>query len=138
VRFQAVSKEFQGLAQGVFGIVVLVGPALGPTLGGFLTDALGWRWIVFINLPFGSVTVLLAQAFMTRDGPSARNRSVDWLDNGGIRPPSLGGSCAMARPRSTCECCGTARWPPAAWLRCCWAALRPCPVAPSPDTAQSC
>ena len=120
VMFQAVPKEFQGIAQGVFGIVVLVGPALGPTLGGFLTDALGWRWIFFINLPFGIVTVLLAQAFMSPDGPSARSRSVDWtgigllvaglaslqvvleqghqydwLDNGGIRQLTLVAAVAL-------------------------------------------
>lgn len=120
VMFQEVPKQFQGIAQGVFGIVVLVGPALGPTLGGFLTDALGWRWIFFINLPFGILTVLLAQTFMSPDGPSERRRSVDWigiallvaglaslqvvleqghqydwLDNGGIRQLSLLAAVAL-------------------------------------------
>ena len=91
VMFQAVPKEFQGIAQGVFGIVVLVGPALGPTLGGFLTDALGWRWIFFINLPFGILTVLMAMAFLPPDRdrtwgdeqgrplrPEGQQRRVDW------------------------------------------------------------
>jgi DHA2 family multidrug resistance protein len=67
IMFQAVPKAMQGVAQGVFGIVVLVGPALGPTLGGWLTDALGWRWIFFINLPFGLLTVLMALAFIPAD-----------------------------------------------------------------------
>ena len=90
VMFQAVPKAMQGVAQGVFGIVVLAGPALGPTAGGYLTDALGWRWVFFINLPFGILTVLMALAFMPADadrtwsgdhGEALRvtSRPVDWL-----------------------------------------------------------
>lgn len=89
IMFQAVPKAMQGLAQGVFGIGVLVGPVLGPTLGGYLTDGLGWRWIFFINLPFGVLTVMLALLFMPPDADIAwadakgqplrtNHRRVDW------------------------------------------------------------
>ena len=77
IMFQAVPKALQGLAQGVFGIGVLVGPVLGPTLGGFLTDGPGWRWIFFINVPFGLLTVLMALAFMPPDPDPA------WADEQG-------------------------------------------------------
>jgi DHA2 family multidrug resistance protein len=84
ILFQSVPRAMQGVAQGMFGIVVLAGPAIGPTLGGFLTDALSWRWIFFINLPLGLLTVLLALAFLPQDPPGAPAggapgaRSVDW------------------------------------------------------------
>ena len=77
IMFQVVPKALQGLAQGVFGIGVLVGPVLGPTLGGFLTDGPGWRWIFFINVPFGLLTVLMALAFMPPDPDPA------WADEQG-------------------------------------------------------
>jgi DHA2 family multidrug resistance protein len=71
ILFQVVPRAMQGMAQGLFGVVVLAGPALGPTLGGLLTDGPGWRWIFFINVPFGILTVLMALAFLPADRDSA-------------------------------------------------------------------
>jgi MFS transporter, DHA2 family, multidrug resistance protein len=45
--------EKQGSAMAVWGIGVMVGPILGPTLGGWLTDSYDWRWVFFINIPVG-------------------------------------------------------------------------------------
>ncbi|MFM9046666.1 MAG: DHA2 family efflux MFS transporter permease subunit [Cyanobium sp.] len=79
ILFQAVPPALQATTQAAFGMVVLVGPALGPTLGGLLTDTLGWRWIFFINLPLGLLTVLLAVAFLEHDSRKAPASSrVDW------------------------------------------------------------
>ncbi len=46
-------REKQGPAMAVWGMGVMVGPILGPTLGGWLTDAYDWRWVFFINVPVG-------------------------------------------------------------------------------------
>jgi DHA2 family multidrug resistance protein len=46
-------KEKQGAAQTVFGIAALLAPVVGPTLGGYITDNYGWRWIFYINIPTG-------------------------------------------------------------------------------------
>jgi DHA2 family multidrug resistance protein len=46
-------KEKQGSAMAVWGMGVMVGPILGPTLGGWLTDSYNWRWVFFINVPIG-------------------------------------------------------------------------------------
>ncbi|MFZ0408303.1 MAG: DHA2 family efflux MFS transporter permease subunit [Cyanobium sp.] len=71
--FRTVPKSLQGVGQAVFGIVVLAGPALGPTLGGLLTDGLGWRWIFFINVPVGILTVLMALTYLDPDLPADRS-----------------------------------------------------------------
>lgn len=81
ILFETFPPEQQGLAQAVFGVGVISGPAIGPTLGGFLTDSLGWRWIFFINLPFGILAVVMAFLFLPKDHAKEKpiNRSVDWL-----------------------------------------------------------
>jgi DHA2 family multidrug resistance protein len=49
-------REKQGSAMAVWGMGVMVGPILGPTLGGWLTDSYNWRWVFFINVPIGIAT----------------------------------------------------------------------------------
>ena len=70
--------EEQGKAQGIFSLGVIVGPALGPLLGGIVTDNLTWRWAFFINIPVG-ILALAAVYFVLRN-PSApqRNKKLDW------------------------------------------------------------
>lgn len=83
ILFRTVPKALQSTAQAVFGIVVLAGPALGPTLGGLLTDGLGWRWVFFINVPLGLLTVVMALAYLDVDAPvtlsGAQRPRVDWV-----------------------------------------------------------
>jgi MFS transporter, DHA2 family, multidrug resistance protein len=50
--------EKQGPAMAVWGMGVTVGPILGPTLGGWLTDSYDWRWVFFINIPIGALATL--------------------------------------------------------------------------------
>ncbi|GAB4540381.1 MAG: MDR family MFS transporter [Pleurocapsa sp.] len=78
ILFQTFPPEEQGIAQGVFGMGVIVGPAIGPTLGGYLTDSVGWRWIFFINIPFGILAVAMAVLFLPRDKHTTAQSKVDW------------------------------------------------------------
>jgi DHA2 family multidrug resistance protein len=78
ILFESFPRERQGLAQGIFGICVIVGPIIGPTLGGYLTDALNWRWIFFINLPFGILATILCSLYLPADGQSTAAGKVDW------------------------------------------------------------
>jgi DHA2 family multidrug resistance protein len=48
-------REKHGSAMAVWGMGVMIGPILGPTLGGWLTDAYDWRWVFFINVPIGAI-----------------------------------------------------------------------------------
>jgi MFS transporter, DHA2 family, multidrug resistance protein len=75
--FETFPKEKQGMAQSVFGICVIVGPIIGPTLGGYLTDVLDWRWIFFINLPVGILAIAMCWLFLPEDG-ERKISPVDW------------------------------------------------------------
>jgi DHA2 family multidrug resistance protein len=83
ILFETFTRKEQPAAQAIFGIGVIAGPALGPVMGGYLTDTLGWRWIFFINLPVGIFAVLMTIVFLPRDIKSAlKNTRVDWLGIG--------------------------------------------------------
>ena len=64
--------EQRGSAMAIWGVGVMVGPILGPTLGGYLTDAYNWRWVFLINVPFGILASVGLTLFMSettrRDG----------------------------------------------------------------------
>jgi len=53
--------KFFGMAFAIYGMAVVVAPAVGPTLGGWITDNFSWRWIFFMNLPVGLVSLVLTQ-----------------------------------------------------------------------------
>ena len=50
----------------IWGIGILLGPIMGPTVGGFITDHLGWRWVFYINLPIGIINLALHPAFLKK------------------------------------------------------------------------
>jgi DHA2 family multidrug resistance protein len=54
-----------GMAMAVYGMAVVLAPALGPTLGGFITDHYSWRWCFFINIPVGIVSLFLSNRMIT-------------------------------------------------------------------------
>jgi DHA2 family multidrug resistance protein len=66
--------EKRGSAMAMWGMGVMVGPILGPTLGGYLTDAYNWRWVFFINLPFGALAVAGILLFLKESPKDAKLR----------------------------------------------------------------
>jgi DHA2 family multidrug resistance protein len=58
----AFPVEKQGAAQTLFGVAALLAPVLGPTLGGYITDNYGWRWIFYLNLPVGLLALAMCSA----------------------------------------------------------------------------
>lgn len=60
--------EKRGLAFALYGVTVICGPAIGPTLGGWITDSYSWRWIFYINVPVGVLAVLLVSQ-LVQDPP---------------------------------------------------------------------
>jgi DHA2 family multidrug resistance protein len=66
--FAVFPESERGKANGIFGIPVLVAPALGPTLGGFISEYIDWRWVFYVNVPVGIIGVLMGLRFL-REGP---------------------------------------------------------------------
>ncbi|HET7156822.1 MAG TPA: MFS transporter, partial [Hyphomicrobiaceae bacterium] len=64
VMLQIYPPERRGWAMSLWGMGVMIGPIMGPILGGWLTENYTWRWIFFINLPFGIATTLGLLTFM--------------------------------------------------------------------------
>jgi MFS transporter, DHA2 family, multidrug resistance protein len=66
----------QGSAMAVWGMGVMVGPILGPTLGGWLTDSYSWRWVFFINIPIGALATYGIWRYI-RPAPGMRRMQFD-------------------------------------------------------------
>ena len=88
--------EKRGQAFAVYGMAVVVAPAIGPTLGGWITDNFNWHWIFFINIPFGLLSLFLSNR-MVEDPPhlklrreQSKHRKVDFM---GLGLVALGVGC---------------------------------------------
>ncbi len=68
----------RGKAMGFWSMGVIIGPATGPTLGGYLTQAIGWRSIFFVNVPFGILVLLAGSALLRREAPQDGHRPFDF------------------------------------------------------------
>jgi len=68
----------RGAVMAIWGMGVMVGPILGPTLGGYLTDAYNWRWVFYVNLPFGIAAVTGIWLFL-RDTHRDETLRFDWM-----------------------------------------------------------
>jgi len=62
VLLDAFPKEKQGAAQTAFGIAALLAPVVGPTLGGYITDNYGWRWVFYLNVPVGLLALIMCNS----------------------------------------------------------------------------
>jgi len=71
-------RERHGTAMAIFTLGVVVGPVLGPTIGGYITEFYSWRWNFFINVPLGFIALLMIWNFVPRQ-PRDRSRDFDLL-----------------------------------------------------------
>jgi DHA2 family multidrug resistance protein len=78
VMLDSYSIEERGQAMAIWGMGIMLGPIMGPTLGGWLTEQYNWRWVFLINLPIGIVTVVGLMFFMDRS-EARRDMRFDWL-----------------------------------------------------------
>ncbi len=77
--FRVFPPERRGTAMGFFGISVILGPALGPTVGGILIEHFNWRYVFFIAVPFSAAGMLLGSVFMPEREETATRASFDWV-----------------------------------------------------------
>jgi MFS transporter, DHA2 family, multidrug resistance protein len=71
--FTIYPREKHGYAMAIFSTGAMMGPIIGPTLGGWLTEYVGWRWCFYINLPFGALVALGIFAFIRPNRPMRRD-----------------------------------------------------------------
>src|SRR5262245_31415499 len=76
VLLEAFPPEKRGRAMGFWGLGIVVAPILGPVLGGWITDNYSWRWVFYINVPVGIISVLMTRAFIF-DPPYLRQQKRD-------------------------------------------------------------
>jgi len=85
---QTFPPEEQGTAMALFGMAVMIGPAVGPTLGGWIVDNFHWSWIFFINLPVGALGLFMVARFVQEPediraanaaGAVAQRKNMDWI-----------------------------------------------------------
>ena len=76
--YEVFPPEEYGSAMAIFGLGVMVGPTLGPTFGGWITDTWSWPWIFYINVPFGALALVLSLAYVRDSRFARRVESVDW------------------------------------------------------------
>src|SRR5436190_341268 len=79
ILYEVFPREEFGTAMAIFGVGVMVGPTLGPTLGGYITDAFGWPWIFYINIPFGMLALALTLSFINDSRYQEKAEKVDFL-----------------------------------------------------------
>ncbi|HWK26924.1 MAG TPA: DHA2 family efflux MFS transporter permease subunit [Solirubrobacter sp.] len=71
---RAAGPQRVGRVMAIIGVPMLLGPILGPILGGYLVDQVSWRWIFFINLPIGAAALLLSLRILPKDSASPGER----------------------------------------------------------------
>jgi len=77
IMLQIFPGEQRGKAMAIWAMGVMVAPIMGPTLGGWLTEQISWRWTFYINLPVGVASFVLAMRYV-HDTPT-RERRMDWM-----------------------------------------------------------
>jgi MFS transporter, DHA2 family, multidrug resistance protein len=83
--------EEQGMAMGIYGLGVVMGPAFGPTLGGWLTTYYSWPWIFYVNVPVGMINLLLVSRFI--EDPPYLIRETGKVDLLGVGLLAIGLGC---------------------------------------------
>lgn len=80
IMMESFPPQEGGMAMAIFGIGAMFGPVVGPTLGGWITDNLTWRWIFYINIPVGIIAVIMARYFIFDPAYLKRGKAkVDYL-----------------------------------------------------------
>jgi DHA2 family multidrug resistance protein len=79
ILYEVFPREEFATAMAIFGMGVMVGPTLGPTLGGYITDAMSWPWIFYINVPLGMLALVLTLTFIRDSRWAQKVEAVDWV-----------------------------------------------------------
>ena len=67
----------QGKAMTIWGLGIMMAPIMGPTIGGYITEGLSWRWVFYLNLPFCMLAILLTLYAIPKD--NGKQQHIDWI-----------------------------------------------------------
>lgn len=81
---ESYPPEKRGMAQAIYGLGVIIGPTLGPPLGGYIVDHASWPYIFYINIPIGVIATLLTLQFVRspKYAEKSKGMDIDWLGIG--------------------------------------------------------
>jgi DHA2 family multidrug resistance protein len=82
VVYELFPKEKLGTASALFGIGIFIGPTIGPTLGGFITENYSWPWIFYINVPIGILVATSCYFLLTESSTKTTVKKIDWAGIG--------------------------------------------------------
>lgn len=88
ILLESFPPEDRGKAMGFWGLGIVVAPMLGPVLGGWLTDSYSWRWVFYINIPIGIISIIMTSLFIF--DPSYIRRASEKIDYWGIGMLAVG------------------------------------------------
>lgn len=89
ILLESFPPEEHGIAMAIFGVGAMFGPIVGPLLGGYVTDVLSWRWIFYVNIPFGILAIMMVGMFI-HDPPYLKWTERHSIDMWGIILLSIG------------------------------------------------
>ncbi|NML19793.1 DHA2 family efflux MFS transporter permease subunit [Pseudoflavitalea sp. G-6-1-2] len=82
ILFDAFPPEDRPMASGLFGMGIVLGPTLGPTVGGYLIEHFSWPWMFLVNLPIGIIATILAYTFIDKkpgEGKKKESIKIDYI-----------------------------------------------------------
>lgn len=82
ILFETFPPKDRALASGIFSLGIIVGPSIGPVMGGYIVDNMSWQWIFFVNIPIGFAAMLLCLYFLKPTKRSTDGRPIDWTGIG--------------------------------------------------------
>src|ERR1700760_349602 len=71
ILFETFPPKERGLASGIFSLGIIIGPSIGPVMGGYIVDNLSWQWIFYVNIPIGLMAAFLSYVYLR---PSSRSQ----------------------------------------------------------------
>jgi len=79
ILFETFPPKERGTASGIFSLGIIIGPSIGPVMGGYIVDNLSWQWIFYVNIPIGIAAAVLSYIYLRPSRPSADGRRIDWF-----------------------------------------------------------
>src|SRR5205807_10206926 len=98
---QTAGPRHMGRVMSVIGVPMLLGPVLGPVLGGLIVTNASWRWIFYVNLPIAAVSLILAARLLNPDQGRADAGRLDWLGVALLSPGLAGVVFGLAETESS-------------------------------------